>query len=116
VETDVWVDVVDVIVGIGEWVVATGFVGWGSSGGGPRRLRRCLCSLIFLGVMGVGVATLFFFYKSPIHCHKGEVTDCAAGRIEYRVSLLPKIVNLPYFGRLIHCMFSIVMVRRLVCL
>lgn len=57
-EIEVWVEVVNVTVGMGEWVVATGSVGWGSSGGGPRRLRRCLCSLIFLEVIGVGVATL----------------------------------------------------------
>lgn len=58
VEMKVWVDVVDVIVGMGEWVVATGSIGWGSSDGGPRRLCRYLCSLISLEMMGVEVATL----------------------------------------------------------
>jgi len=52
VDIEVWLEVVNVIVGMWEWMVATMSVGWGSSDGGPRRLRRCLCSMILLRIIG----------------------------------------------------------------
>ena len=49
-----------------EGVVMAGSLGWGSSDGGPRRRAAVLLSGAPSGVMGWGMAALFFFISLPI--------------------------------------------------